>query len=150
MRKGQVFFFGVKLCVLGYLSFALGYFALLGIFIGGNDLFAPSAYQVEHIVYFSLGVSGLLGLMGLWVATLARRWLHKKWLAYLTVALLVSGILSGISLLYFYLTLGTVTWKTTDFLALGLIASPMVWGVQLIRIVRNTQSTSYAYKLEQT
>jgi len=83
--------------VLVYLTFLLGFFALLGVFMGGPDLFfyvfyGREYFSSESLAYFLLGAGGILGLIGLWVATLFSGWYLKAWLGRVLAVCVVSGV----------------------------------------------------------
>lgn len=122
--------------VLVYLTIMLGFFALLGVLIGGNDVFFHVSYRSEDfsirsLAYFLLGAGGILGLIGIWVATLFTGWHLKAWLRRLLSVCLVCGIASGVSLLYFGYSVPDA-WNIESINALGLLVLPIFWGCVLL------------------
>lgn len=122
--------------VLAYLTFMLGFFALLGVLIGGNDLFFHTSYRskdfsIQSLAYFLLGAGGILGLIGLWVATLFTGWYLKAWLRRLLAMCLLGGIASGVSQLYFGWGV-LMDWNPQSIGALELLVVPIFWGCLLL------------------
>jgi len=149
MKKNWAFNF-FKFAVLAYLSFALGFFASLGVLIGGKDLFFPASYSgnafpLESLAHFLLGAGGLLGLVGLWVATLYRNWYRKTWLRRSIFVLLLCGICSGGSLIFFWFH----TYDGQNFEAigvLGMLVLPIVWGCLLLTKIGRSDLASFTHK----
>ena len=126
----------IQFCVLVYLTIMLGFFALLGVLMGGNDLFFHVSYRSEDfsirsLAYFLLGAGGILGLIGTWAATLFTDWYLKAWLRRLLSVCLVCGIASGVSLLYFGFGVPDA-WNIESIGALGLLVLPIFWGCVLL------------------
>lgn len=134
--KATLLFRLLQFGILAYLTFSLGFFALLGLLDGWNELFVRSTYRgnefhIESFANFLLGLGGLLGLVGLWWAAIYSAWPHKDWLRRLIYVCLLCGIASVSCLIYFGITVFDFG-KLNDIGLLGFLVLPILWGCWLI------------------
>ena len=108
----KLFFYLQILTLLG-LTLTLGSVAGFGVLWGFLQTYSGMRWPLQEISHMwivdftvlFLGLSGLAGLAGLWLATLGQPRLHKPRFRLVTLGCLLLGILCGIALLYFMVPL---------------------------------------------
>ncbi|MFN3751601.1 MAG: hypothetical protein ACK4SR_09520 [Thiobacillus sp.] len=123
----------IRIGLLAWLTIVLGYFAVLALLIGLTSPISPllSSSHVEPVVYSLLGLGGLLGLFGLWVAELRTEWFRTDHLRRFILILLLAGMTSAIALVYFYLSqVRILDWEALA--VVGVIVLPVCWGALLV------------------
>ena len=104
----KLFFYLQILTLLG-LTLTLGSVAGFGVLWGFLQTYSGMRWPLQEISHMwivdftvlFLGLSGLAGLAGLWLATLGQSRMHKPRFRRVTLGCLLTGVLCGIALLYF-------------------------------------------------